>query len=207
MTSCISCCKCNTFIHQGRGEHKWSTPPDIWPNWKKSFWPNQTIYSVIRERGNNYILVDYHYDANNILTSPLINRKVPCILNSIMKIHDKLNKWGLTPKLHIVDNEVSEDLKQYFEDSDIHFQLVPPHRHRINATKRAVRTFKNHLISDLYTVYPCFPFYLWRLLPQVTTTLNMLKLSRLNPELSAYEQVDGIHHFEQTPLAPFGCKV
>ena len=115
MTSCISCCKCNTFIHQGRGEHKWSTPPDIWPNWKKSFWPNQTIYSVIRERGNNYILVDYHYDANNILTSPLINRKVPCILNSIMKIHDKLNKWGLTPKLHIVDNEVSEDLKQYFE--------------------------------------------------------------------------------------------
>ena len=35
------------------------------------------------------------------------------------KVHDKLRKRGLTPKLHIMDNEVSEDLKQYFEDSDI----------------------------------------------------------------------------------------
>ena len=38
-------------------------------------------------------------------------------------------------------------------------------------------------------------------------TLNMLRRSRLNLELSAYEQVDGIHNFEQTPLAPLVCKV
>ena len=38
-------------------------------------------------------------------------------------------------------------------------------------------------------------------------TLNMLRQSQLNPELSAYEQVDGIHNFERTPLAPLGCKV
>ena len=37
--------------------------------------------------------------------------------------------------------------------------------------------------------------------------LNMLRQSRLKPGLSAYEQVDGIHNFEQTPLAPLGCKV
>ena len=51
---------------------------------------------------------------------------------------------------------------------------------------------------------PIFHFYLWdRLLPQVTMTLNMLRRSQLNPELSEYEQVEGIHNFEQTPLAPF----
>ena len=107
-----------------------------------------------------------------------------------------------------MDNEVSEDLKQYFEHSDIQFQMVSPHIHRINAAERAVRNLKNHFISALYTVDPLSPFYLWdRLLPQVTMAFNMLRRSRLNPELSAYEQVDGIHNFERTPLAPLGCKV
>ena len=38
-------------------------------------------------------------------------------------------------------------------------------------------------------------------------TLNMLQRSRLNPGLLTYEQVDGIHNFEQRPLAPLGYKV
>ena len=150
----------------------------------------------------------YHYDANNITTTPLKNRTGPCILNVITKIHDKLRKRGLTQKIHIIDNEVSEDLKKYFEDSDIQLKLVPHNIHPRNFAERAVRTFNNHFIAALCTVYPFFPFYLWdRLLPQVTMTLNMLRRYRLNPEQSAYEQVDGTHYFEQTPLAPLVCKV
>ena len=107
-----------------------------------------------------------------------------------------------------MDNEVSEDLKKYFEDSDIQFQLVPPHMHRRNAAERAMRTVKNHFIASLLNMDPVFPFYLWEcLLPQVIMTLNMLRRSWLNPGLSAYEQVDGIHNFERTPLAPLGYKV
>ena len=63
-------------------------------------------FSVKSDRGYNYILVAYHYDANNILTMPLKNRTGPCILNEITKIHDKWRKWGLTSKLHIIDNEI-----------------------------------------------------------------------------------------------------
>ena len=70
------------------------------------------IYSVQSDRVNNHILVVYHYDANDILTAPLKNIIGPCILNGITKIHDKWRKRGLTPKLHIMDNEVSEDLKR-----------------------------------------------------------------------------------------------
>ena len=51
-------------------------------------------FSVQSDRGNNYILVAYHYDANNILTTPLKNRTGPCILSGITKIHDKLRKRG-----------------------------------------------------------------------------------------------------------------
>ena len=80
--------------------------------------------------------------------------------------------------------------------------------HGRNAAERAVRTFKNHFIAALCTVDPLLPLYLWdRLLPQVTMTINMLRQSRLNPGLSAYEQLYGIHKFEQTPLSPLGCKV
>ena len=80
--------------------------------------------------------------------------------------------------------------------------------HQCNAAERAARTFKNQFIAVICTVDPCFPSYLWyRILTQVTITLNMLWQSRLNPELSAYDQVDGIHNFEGKPLATLGCKV
>ena len=106
-----------------------------------------------------------------------------------------------------MDNEVSEDLKKYSEDSDIQFQLVPSNMHRRNAAERAVRTFKNNFIAVLCTVDPRFPFYLWdRLLPQVTMTLNMLRQSRLKPGLSAYEQVDGIHKFENNTISTIGVQ-
>ena len=99
----------------------------------------------------------YHYDANNILNTPLKKRIGPCILSGITKIHNKLRKQGLIPKLHIMDNEVSEDLKTYFEDSGIQFQLVPPHIHWINYAETAVKTFQNHFIAALYTVETLFP--------------------------------------------------
>ena len=80
--------------------------------------------------------------------------------------------------------------------------------HRRNAAERAVRTFKNYFIASQCTVDPLFHFYLWDcLLFQVTMTLNILRRSLLNPELSAYEQVDGIQNFERSPLAPLGCEV
>ena len=115
---------------------------------KKNYDPTGKL-TVQSDRGNNDILVDYHYDTNNILNSPLKNRTGTCILNGITKIHDKLRKRGLTPKVHIMDNEVSEDFKQYFKDSDIQFQLVPPHMYWRNSAERDVRTFKNHFIAAL----------------------------------------------------------
>ena len=135
-------------------------------------------FAVQSDIGNNYILVAYHCYDNNIITTPLKNITGSCILSGITKIHNKLRKRGLTPKLQIMDNEVSEDLKKYFEDPDIQFQLVPPHMYRRNAAERAVGTFNNHFIAALCTVEPLFPFYLWdHLLSQVTMTLNMLQRS------------------------------
>ena len=77
-----------------------------------------------------------------------------------------------------MDNEVSEDIKKYLEDSDIHFQLVPSHIHWRNAAERDVRTFRNYFIAVLWNVDPLFPFYLWySLSSQVTMKINMLRKS------------------------------
>ena len=78
-------------------------------------------FSVQSGRGNNYILVAYHYDANNIITTPIKNITGPCILNGITNIHEKLGKLVLTPNLHIMVNEVSEEIQKYFEE--IYMQL------------------------------------------------------------------------------------
>ena len=72
-------------------------------------------------------------------------------MNGIKKIDYKLRKRGLIPKLHIMDN-VSEDLKQYFEESDIRFQLIPPRMHWRNSAKRSLLTLNNHFIYYLCTV-------------------------------------------------------
>ena len=65
-------------------------------------------------------MVAYQYYLNSILNTSLK------ILNEITKIHDKLIKRVLTPKMHIVDNELSEELKNIY--------LLNRHTVKISAT-------------------------------------------------------------------------
>ena len=41
---------------------------------------------------------------------------------------------------------------------------------------------------------------------QAVITLNMLRQSRINPKLSAHDQVFGTFNYERTPLTPLGTK-
>jgi hypothetical protein len=44
------------------------------------------------------------------------------------------------------------------------------------------------------------------LAPQVQDTLNLLRASRINPNISAYEALNGPYNWDRYPLAPPGCK-
>ena len=53
-----------------------------------------------------------------------------------------------------------------------------------------------------------FPLHLWdKQLPHAELALNLLRGSRINPKLSAWEQIHGRFDFNRTPIAPPGIKV
>ena len=107
-----------------------------------------------------------------------------------------------------LDNECSQALKDFFQEEGTTFELVPPGMHRRNAAERAIRTFKNHFIAGLCSLHPDFPLAQWHLLvPMAVLTLNLMRGSRLNPRLSAWEQVHGVFSYNKSPLAPPGTKV
>ena len=62
--------------------------------------------------------------------------------------------------------------------------------------------------AALSSCNPNSPLHLWdRLIPHDTLTLNLLRLSRLNPRLLAESQLNGAFDFNHTPLAPPGTRV
>jgi hypothetical protein len=90
----------------------------------------------------------------------------------------------------------------------VEYQLVLPHCHRRNAAERAIRTFKEHFVAGLSSVDLTFPLHLWDiLLPQAEITLNLLRTSRLHPQLSAAAHFHGLVDYNKTSFAPPGCKI
>jgi hypothetical protein len=123
-------------------------------------------------------------------------------------IHQELTVKGFKPKLQTIDNKASAALKNFFTANDVDYQLVPPHCHRCNAAERAIRTFKEHFVAGLSSVEPTFPLHLWdRLLPQAESTLNLLRTSRLHPQLSTAAHYHGLVDYNKTAFAPPGCKI
>ena len=107
-----------------------------------------------------------------------------------------------------MDNECPDTVKKYFRDNNISFQLVPPHVHHMNASKKSIGTFKDNFLAGLCSVNPNFQMYLWcRLIPLATTTLNILRPSRINPRLSSKALLNGAFDYNKTTLATPGTKV
>jgi hypothetical protein len=123
-------------------------------------------------------------------------------------VHQELTVKGFKPKIQTLDNEASTALKNSFTVNDIDYQLVPPHCHRRNAAERAIRTFREHFVAGLSSFDPAFPLHLWdRLLPQAEITLNLLRTSRLHPQLSAAAHFHGVVDYNKTAFAPPGFKI
>jgi hypothetical protein len=165
-------------------------------------------FPVRSSKGNSYVMVCYVYDCNYAKVIPIKSRSASEWVKAYDTIHQELTAKGFKPKLQTLDNEASAALKTFFTANDVEYQLVPPHCHRQNAAERAIRTFKAHFVAGLSSVDPTFPLHLWdRLLPQAEITLNLMRTSRLRPQLSAAAHLHGLVDYNKTAFAPPGCKI
>jgi hypothetical protein len=99
--------------------------------------------------GNQYIMVLTKIDSDAILVEPMKNRTAGKMIRAYQTLIDRLRTASILLKLHIVDNECSQDFKDTIQHlNKMMFQLVPPHNHWRNLAEKAIRTFKDHLLPS-----------------------------------------------------------
>ena len=159
--------------------------------------------------GNKYIMVMVEIDSNAILVEPMKSRKDAEMTRAYTSLLQRLRRAGINPTKHVLDNEVSNKLKDIIRNEcKLELELVPPGCHRRNAAEVAIRNFKAHFLSVLAGVAEDFPIQLWdRLLPQTEITLNLLRQSNATPSVSAYAHLCGPFDYNKMPVAPMGCNV
>jgi hypothetical protein len=154
-------------------------------------------------KGNVYFLVVYHYKTNPILALPIANFDNESILATYHLQFELLESKGHKIKLNDMDNQASRVIRNFLTRNNCDLMLIKTNNHCVNAAKRAIQTFEAHFISALATTDSKFPLQLWdRLTQQVETTLIMLRPSRLDPTISAYEALHGPYDWNRFLLAP-----
>ena len=165
-------------------------------------------FPIRSARGNEYVMIGYHFDANYIIGHPVRDRTAGSLTKAWEHIHQEFERAGAAPETWVLDNEFSTEMKKAFTKHDVSYQLVPPNSHQRNLAERAIQTWKNHFKAGIALVDPNFPLSEWdRLIPQANITLNLLRTARTNPKLSAYAYLYGNFDFTATPLAPPGTKL
>eukprot|EP00804_Cyclotella_cryptica_P009775 CCRYP_013229-RA/>CCRYP_013229-RA protein AED:0.29 eAED:0.29 QI:0/0/0/1/0/0/2/0/456 len=148
-------------------------------------------------------------NSSAILVEPIKNRKDAKLTRAYTTLMSSLHRAGIQPHKHILDNEISQAMKDLIQDKyHIQYKLVPPGCHRCNAAEVAICYFKCHFLSILAGGADNFPLQLWdKLLPQTEITLNLLRQSNVTSTISAYAHLCGPFDYNKMPLAPLGCNV
>jgi hypothetical protein len=137
-----------------------------------------------------YIFIANIYDLNAIIVRPMTSCTNASFSATFTKVFNILQAWDYQPVLNVMDNKCSKAVEKHIQANKITIQLVPLHNHCVNAAKRTIGTFKEHLIAALATVDMLCPLQLWdKFLPQVELTLNLLCFSHCNPLISANQEL------------------
>ncbi|KAL7529813.1 hypothetical protein ACHAWF_003120 [Thalassiosira exigua] len=143
--------------------------------------------------GNKYVMIIVKINSSGILNEPMKNRTDNKMIRAYLILVQRLQWANVTPRKHVLDNEVSESMKELIRSKyNMQLELVSPGCHRRNAAEVSIRNFKSHFLSILAGVADKFPMQLCdRLLPQAEITLNLLRQSNATPTVSAYAHMSG----------------
>ena len=107
-------------------------------------------------RGNQYILVAYHYNSNKIHDVAIKYHEAATIMDAYTQMNDYYAQAGVKPRTWILGNEFSGNLRNAFKNSTISYQLLPPKTHCSNVAVRAIQMYKNHFKAGLALLNPEF---------------------------------------------------
>ena len=97
--------------------------------------------------GHKYIYVMHDSITNYINGKSLKSRKAPELLRGFEEFYNDLKKKGFIARLVKLNNKISKEMVQLFEDQKLNYQLVAPGNHRLLSAERAIQTFKNQFIG------------------------------------------------------------
>jgi hypothetical protein len=132
----------------------------------------------------------YHYDLN------MIHCEIPKdhTASEYVKAYNRgiefyrLHDPTFVPLVEVMDNVKGEEIRANLRKHGIELQRVPVRNHRANNAERAIRTWKNHWIATIAGCSKYFPSQAYRHLVQhCEQTLNLLRVSRIDPTISAFE--------------------
>ncbi len=130
---------------------------------RKAMLSNQTCQFPTRSlQGNKYIMVMVEIDSKDILIKPMKSCKDAKMIRAYNPLLLRLKRAGIVPKKHVLNNEVSENIKNHICDMcNFNMELVLLGCHQRNAAKVAIRNFEAHFLSVLAGVANDFPPSLW----------------------------------------------
>ena len=165
-------------------------------------------FPITSNRGNCYVVIFYAVDGNYIKSYPIKSRHRSELLKAYEEVYTFLRIRGYRPQLHKLDNETSKDVEAFIAEQQAAIQYTAADMHRTNLAERAVRTWKNHFTAMRAGTPPSFKMANWcKMLEQADITLNMMRPCTLNPNLSAFEAMEGMYSFDATPMAPIGTEM
>jgi hypothetical protein len=126
---------------------------------RKTMFSNQTgQFPTQSQQGNKYIMVMVEIDSNAIFVEPMKSHKDEEMIRACNALLLQLKRAGIVPKKYVLDNEVSENMKNHIRNTcKFDMELVPPGCHRCNAAEVAICNFKAHFLSNLAGVAADFP--------------------------------------------------
>ena len=74
-------------------------------------------FPVISSRGKKYVMVIYDHGSNTIIARALKMKSALEILQNIQEVYKFLNEWGIHLKVHIMDNECLQIVRDYLINS------------------------------------------------------------------------------------------
>ena len=137
----------------------------VWDLKHTTYLDQTGCFPFISYKGNKYMMVVVELDSSAILVEAMKDRTSEELTRAYLNLFGRIKRAGATPKKCMMDNELSEDLKEVTK-KECKMELLPLGYHRQNAAELAIKTFKAHFIAILAGLPPSFLLRLWcKLLP------------------------------------------